>query len=83
MTYDSILIELVVALPPEMRKTHAKELSTLTKLSGNILLITLEYPQEKVAARLLSVPKTGENLFNLIFILKKFHESTKNMFKVH
>lgn len=82
MNYESIFDRAsMIALPPEMRKVHAKELSTLTKKSGNILLITLEYPQEKVAGPPFSVPKYEvENLFEHEFHIEEIaHESTKNI----
>ena len=73
MNYESIFDRAsMIALPPEMRKVHAKELSTLTKKSGNILLITLEYPQEKVAALHFLFQKMRWKIFlNMNFTLRK------------
>ena len=82
ITYDSIFDRAsMIALPPAMRKTHARELSCLTNTSGNILLITLEYPQEKVPGPPFSVPKNEvEQLFQDKFFIEELsHETTKNI----
>lgn len=82
ITYDSIFDRAsMIALPPAMRKTHARELSSLTNTSGNILLITLEYPQEKVPGPPFSVPKNEvQQLFQDNFFIEELsHETTKNI----
>jgi thiopurine S-methyltransferase len=38
----------VVALPPQMRERYFKHITTLLRPGGQILMVTIEYPQEKI-----------------------------------
>lgn len=71
----------MIALPPELRKNHAQSLKNLTLSGSKILLITLEYDQEKVPGPPFSVLKSEvEILFNDSFIIQELKsESTSNI----
>ena len=71
----------MIALPPQMRKAHAESLSELTLPNGKILLITLEYDQEKVSGPPFSVKKDEvSTLFSKSFKIEELSfESTSNI----
>lgn len=71
----------MIALPLQMRKSHAKTLSDIVYQKGKILLITLEYQQEKVQGPPFSVEKNEiHHLFEESFLIEELsYETTKNI----
>ena len=47
----------LIALPPEMRSSYVEQMAQLLPSGGQVLLVTMEYPQEEMAGPPFSVPE--------------------------